>query len=327
MIKIDLITGFLGSGKTTFMKRYANYLIGQGMKIGILENDYGAVNIDMMLLQDLEGKHCTLEMVSGGCDADCHKRRFKTKLIAMGMSGYDRVLVEPSGIFDMDEFFDTLYEEPLSAWYEIGNVIAIVNADLEEELSNQSEFLLASQIANAGKVILSRTQDVTGDVIAKTIRHMNRALERFGCKRRFHEVTFDTRQKIMIENDVVGKPWLEFTKEDFSMISQCGYCQESYRKEYKEKGGYMSLYFMNGAFTPNRIEKIANQLFTDFVCGDIFRIKGFTQGENGWLEINATHNGVMIKPTDKGQAVIIVIGEHLNRSKIEDIFGMKANEL
>lgn len=55
-----------------------------------------------------------------GCDKDCHRRRFKTKLIAMGMCGYDRVLIEPSGIFDMDEFFDALHEEPLDRWYQIG---------------------------------------------------------------------------------------------------------------------------------------------------------------------------------------------------------------
>lgn len=72
----------------------------QGENIGILENDYGAVNVDMMLLQDLMGDNCELEMVArGSCDKDCHRRRFKTKLIAMGMCGYDRVLVEPSGIF------------------------------------------------------------------------------------------------------------------------------------------------------------------------------------------------------------------------------------
>ena len=46
MIKIDLITGFLGSGKTTFIKKYATYLLQQGMNIGILENDFGAVNVD-----------------------------------------------------------------------------------------------------------------------------------------------------------------------------------------------------------------------------------------------------------------------------------------
>ena len=126
MVKIDLITGFLGAGKTTFIRNYAEYLMGKGENIGILENDFGAVNVDMMLLQDLEGEHCELEMVSGGCDKDCHRRRFKTKLIAMGMCGYDRVLVEPSGVFDVDEFFDALREEPLDRWYRVENVIAIV---------------------------------------------------------------------------------------------------------------------------------------------------------------------------------------------------------
>ncbi len=77
-----------------------------------------------------------MEMVAGGCDADCHKRRFKTKLIAMGMCGYDRILVEPSGIFDMDEFFDVLHEDPLERWYTIGNVITIVDVSQPLPLRN-----------------------------------------------------------------------------------------------------------------------------------------------------------------------------------------------
>ena len=56
MVKVDLITGFLGAGKTTFIKKYARYLMDQGMNIGILENDLGAINVDMMLLHDLEGE-------------------------------------------------------------------------------------------------------------------------------------------------------------------------------------------------------------------------------------------------------------------------------
>ena len=125
MIPVDLITGFLGSGKTTFIRQYASYWMRCGLRIGILENDYGAVNVDMMLLGDLEGDSCGLEMVAGACDADCHSRRFKTKLIALGMSGYDRVLIEPSGVFDVDEFFDVLHESPLDRWYEPGSVITV----------------------------------------------------------------------------------------------------------------------------------------------------------------------------------------------------------
>lgn len=96
MIKVDLITGFLGAGKTTFLHYYVNYLKRQNLSVCILENDYGAINVDMMLLRDLEDDKCSIEMVSGSGDACCHQRRFKTKLIAMGMQKYDRVIIEPS---------------------------------------------------------------------------------------------------------------------------------------------------------------------------------------------------------------------------------------
>ena len=52
----------------------------------------------------------------------------RTKLISMAMRGFERVIVEPSGIFDVDEFFDVLRDEPLDRWYQLGNVIAIVDA-------------------------------------------------------------------------------------------------------------------------------------------------------------------------------------------------------
>ena len=133
MVQVDLITGFLGAGKTTFLRRYVRYLVAQGHNVCILENDFGAVNVDAMLVQDLLGPNCDLETISGGCDCDTHQRRMRTKLIAMAMRGFDRVVVEPSGIFDVDEFFDVLRDDPLDRWYRIGNVIAIVDAMLPEE--------------------------------------------------------------------------------------------------------------------------------------------------------------------------------------------------
>ena len=182
MVKVDLITGFLGSGKTTFIKKYATYLINQGYKVGIIENDFGAVNVDMMLLQDLQSDNCELEMVAGACDKDCHQRRFKTKLISMGMRQFDRILVEPSGIFDVDEFFDILHEEPLTNWYEIGNVFAIVDSSLEKNLSKEASYLLASQVVSAGKVLLSKVDSTSQERINETIQQINLALTSFHGK-------------------------------------------------------------------------------------------------------------------------------------------------
>ena len=310
MVKVDLITGFLGSGKTTFIKKYASWLMKQGKNIGILENDFGAVNVDMMLLHDLEGENCELEMVSGGCDADCHRRRFKTKLIAMGMCGYDRVLIEPSGIFDVDEFFDALYEEPLDKWYQIGNVITILDARLEENLQPQAEYLLASEASDAGCVIFSKSQEASSEEIQGTIAHLNRALEKVKCKRRF------------TEEQILCKDWELLTDEDFQKISSSGYVMEDFEKQcFDEKEEFKSLYFMNLEISRKKLESAAHKILEDPECGKVFRIKGFVKvQENGadkWLELNATRKEFSLKTISVGQEVVIVIGEEMKEEKIK----------
>ena len=89
------------------------------------------------------------------------------------------------GIFDVDEFFDILHDEPLDKWYRMGNVIAIVDAKQEQQLSPQSAYLLASETANAGMVVLSRSQLATPAEMDSTVNYLNHALEQNGCARRF----------------------------------------------------------------------------------------------------------------------------------------------
>lgn len=245
MVTIDLITGFLGSGKTTFLKKYAEYLMDQGLHIGILENDFGAINVDMLMLHELRGDQCELEMIAGGCDAESHRRRFRTKLISMRMCGYDRVLVEPSGIYDVDEFFDVLREEPLDQWYEIGNVIAILDARLEKNLSQQADYLLASEAANAGKVILSHADAATREQCEDTVAHLNRALEQIRCDRRIDP-----------KKDILQKNLTDLTKEDLEEVSQCGYRLESYRKmDLENEQSFDSLFFMEEKIKTEALER------------------------------------------------------------------------
>ena len=277
MVKIDLITGFLGSGKTTFIKKYVKYLVSQGEKICILENDYGAINVDMMLLQEVAGENVNLEMLVCGGDIDCHKRRYKTKLISMGMLGYTRVIIEPSGIYDVDEFFDVLYEEPLDRWYEIGNVITIVDSKIDDDLSKESNYLLASQAANAGVIMLSRTQEVDDSRVDKTIAHVNKALLDIHCNR-------------TIDSIAVRKNWDELTDDDYNQIRNSGYVHADYEKLPIDRDeGYKSLFYMNMKLTKNDIEERIQKIFADDECGGVFRIKGFMEiSVNNWIELNAT---------------------------------------
>ena len=275
MVKVDLITGFLGSGKTTFIRKYAQYLMDAGNNIGILENDYGAVNVDMMLLQDLMGDNCELEMISGGCDKDCHRRRFKTKLIAMGMCGYDRVIVEPSGIFDVDEFFDILHEEPLNRWYQIGNVIAIVDSRLENDLSDEADFILASEVADAGCIVMSKSQEASPEEIQGTIDHVNRALEKVHCRRRFGGLGKENTEQDMDKmGNVIHKNWDEMSKETLPGLRPVDMrCQLIGNRSSKRMRRLLLCNYMNVKMTEKELREAAEKILSDPECGHVFRMK------------------------------------------------------
>lgn len=306
MITIDLITGFLGAGKTTFIKKYAAWFLSQGKRVGILENDYGAVNVDVMLLEELEKMGCGLETVAGACDRDCHQRRFKTKLIALAMSGYDRVLIEPSGVFDTDEFFDALHEEPLDRWYRIGSVITVVDAGAEDDFSEEAEYIFGSECAGAGVILLSRTQMVSEEQTERTVQHIERSVQALGCRRK-------------LTNCIFRKNWDDLTEEDMRKISGSGWFAADFVKKYRGSG-YGSLYFMNTGITSDRACRIARRLFSSGDVGHVFRVKGFIPENGTWYELNDTKNTHSLQPIANGQEIIIVIGENLDKNKITALF-------
>ena len=315
MIKVDLITGFLGAGKTTFLRRYARYLMAQGLKIGILVYDHGAVNVDLPLLQELRGERCELETLAGGCDADCHRRRFRTKLIAMAMSGYDRVLIEPSGVFDMDEFYDTLNEAPLDRWYEPGSVIAIVDATRGDEGSEEADFFLASQAAGAGCVVLSKTQLATQEQRERTISHLQAALAAIHAS------------PVPVSR-ILAKSWEELDEEDFQRLTRCGAYPSDYVKSILDQsGGFQSLSFLNLPLPREALEEKITQLFQDRQYGQVFRVKGFFREGEHWYQINATAQDRLIDPVPETRGALIVIGTDLNETAIHLLLTGKEPEL
>lgn len=310
MTKIDLITGILGSGKSTLIHHYAEHLIRQGKRIAILENDFGAVNVDMVMFQDLKGENCQLEMIAGGGDPCCHKRRFKTQLISLGMQHFDRVILEPSGIFDMDEFFDTLYESPLDRWFEIGSILTVLDAETPEILSAQMEYLLASEAACCGKLVLSKWQELKCEtpeqITERLLNHLNRALTGIQCKRQF------------CTKDVWARDWNALTEADYEMLQAAGYCNYSYVKQFRTETIQSEVhYFMHLAIPETEIQPLIHQIMSDPSCGKIYRIKGALPIKDGWLKINATVEKTEISPIPDGQAVLIVIGDNVQKEKID----------
>ena len=188
-------------------------------------------------------------------------------------------------------------------------MIAVVDANLEEHLSEEAEYILASEVANAGQIILSHADEVTAEQADAAVTHLNCALEQIKCPRR-------------VDKEVLRKSTLNLNEEDFDRLISCGYQMESYRKlDMEEKKGFESVYFMKVKMTEEQLKTTVGKLMNDRECGEVFRVKGFLQKEDGsWIQLNATHNGITMNPIEKGQEVIIVIGEGLKEQAIKKYF-------
>ena len=232
----------------------------------------------------------------------------RTKLISMAMRGFDRVVVEPSGIFDVDEFFDVLRDEPLDRWYTLGNVFAVVDALLPEKLSPQAEYILASEAASAGRILLSRSQLATQAQRESAIDHLKRALAACKCSR------------TLTEKDFLIKDWADLEDADLAALDACGYQHADCEKLcFDAHDAFGSAYFLELGLPRQQLEARIPSLFTDAACGRVLRAKGFVQDAAGWVELNATADGLTAAPIPAGQEVLIVIGEGLDKERIEAV--------
>lgn len=150
--KIDLVTGFLGAGKTSFIQSYADWLRRQGTSFAVVENDFGAVGVDAAALREECGD---VFEVSGGCIC-CSLTPNFTELLLRLCGHYERIIVEPSGVFDAAVFYSIMDTLRRKTEVELGFCAVIVDPHGLAELDTASLAVLQSQLAGAGSIIWSK---------------------------------------------------------------------------------------------------------------------------------------------------------------------------
>ena len=151
MLKIDIVSGFLGAGKTTFIKRILKTNINNE-KIVLIENEFGDVNIDSDFMSD---SNIEVSELSSGCIC-CSLVGDFSKNLSEIIEKYnpDRIIVEPSGVGKLSDVIKAVYEAQLGDY--LNTYVCIVDAiKAKVYVKNFKEFF-ADQIANAKTVLLSR---------------------------------------------------------------------------------------------------------------------------------------------------------------------------
>ena len=173
MAKIDIISGFLGAGKTTLIQKLLKEAL-KGEKVVLIENEFGEIGIDGGFLKDA-GIEVT-EMNSG-CICCSLVGDFGSALKEV-VTQYnpDRIIIEPSGVGKLSDVIKAVQGVAEDVELDLNSFVTVADAKkCKMYMKNYGEFY-NNQIEYAGTVILSRTQNVSADKLdacLKMIREKN----------------------------------------------------------------------------------------------------------------------------------------------------------
>ena len=157
MTKIDIISGFLGAGKTTFIKQLLKEAIS-GEKVVLIENEFGQIGIDGGFLKDAG---IEIREMNSGCIC-CSLVGDFGKSLSEVLTKYkpDRIIIEPSGVGKLSDVMKAVIDVSADMDVALNSAVTIVDAaKCKMYMKNFGEFF-NNQIENAGTVVLSRT-DIT----------------------------------------------------------------------------------------------------------------------------------------------------------------------
>ena len=154
MTKIDIISGFLGAGKTTFIKQLLKEAIS-GEKVVLIENEFGQIGIDGGFLKDAG---IEIREMNSGCICCSLVGDFGRSLEEV-LTKYqpDRVIIEPSGVGKLSDVMNAVKNVASEIEVMLNSAVTVVDVNkCRMYMKNFGEFF-NNQIENAGTIVLSRT--------------------------------------------------------------------------------------------------------------------------------------------------------------------------
>ena len=271
--KLYLLTGFLGSGKTTFLTNILKNLSGN--KVAVIMNEFGKVGIDGTIIKR-EGMEL-VEINRGSIFCSCLQLTFVSALIDMADKNMEYVFVESSGLADPSNIGDFLEAVKVAKGdvYDYSGAICIVDGVNFLEQVEDIE-TVERQLKFCHLVIISKVDLIDGEKLNKVIEKVR-----------------EINHKAEIVQSINGKIDYNFLEKNLVAEDWVGTEDTTNTPENKPKTLILTY---DGELTKNKLTQ-----FIDTIKDDSYRIKGFFQLEDGWNQVDVVGKRVDYKKTNKAQ--------------------------
>lgn len=291
--KLYLLTGFLGSGKTTFLTSVLNDL--QGNKVAVIMNEFGKVGIDGTIIKsdDME----LVEINRGSIFCSCLQLSFVSALVEMADREMDYVFVESSGLADpsnIGEFLDAVTVAKGDVYDYSGAICLVDGLNFLDQVKDIET--VERQLKYAHLVLISKVDLIDEEKLERV-------------KSRVREIN----EKVIIVESVNGEIDFDFLEKDLVADGWLGSEETTNTPENKPKT--LTLTY------DKNLSKDKLTQFLDMIKKDSYRIKGFFKLDDGWNQVDVVGNRIDYKPTDKqSEESELVIISRIGNQLIRPIF-------
>lgn len=322
MAKIDIISGFLGAGKTTFIKKFLQDVI-TGERVVLIENEFGEIGIDGGFLKD---SGIEIREMNSGCIC-CSLVGDFGKSLSEVLTKYqpDRVVIEPSGVGKLSDVIKAVRDVAAELDVTLSSAVTIVDASkCKMYMRNFGEFF-NNQIEYAGVIVMSRTDVVSAEIVQKGIElirehNPDAMIITTPCS----QLSGDQLLELIEKRDTMEK---ELLKEVEQHHHKCGEgCGCGHDHDHHHAEDVFTSWGMENVSSCRReaIDAILDELANGDEYGEVLRAKGMLplEGSDEWIHFDLVPDEYEIrtgKPDYTGK--VCVIGANLKEGALKKAFG------
>lgn len=340
MTKVDIISGFLGAGKTTLIKKLINEVY-QGEQIVLIENEFGEIGIDGTFMNNA-GIEVT--EINSGCICCSLVGDFEASLKEVLETYHpDRIIIEPSGVGKLSDVIKAV-SDVNSDELILDNYIAVIDAKKCRLYTKNFGEFFNNQIEYASLVILSRSQDITEFQLEECLNIIKEHNDKASIiTTPWDQLTKETLLNAFSNSDTLREELLE----ELDICPECGHhheyhhnCNHEHHHDHDHNCGcdhhdcqhehhhHADEIFTSWGkqtakkYTKEQLENILKTLSNDNSYGNILRAKGYVDSpDNDWWYFDLVPGEYEIR-TGKLDYTgrICVIGEKLESDKLESLF-------
>ena len=294
-MKILLVSGFLGAGKTTFIKELAKNI---NLEFVVLENEYADIGVDKDFLDE---KNLNVWEMSEGCICCSMKGDFKSSIKRIYSEiNPEYLVVEPTGVGMLSSIIENIREINNNDIETLSPITLIDITSFSEYLETFNNFF-TDNLKNTGKVILTKLENSNYfeiENIKNEILKINNNLEIITDDyRNFQKEWFANLLNKSIDNKIIDKNFSLKTHINLRTFSK-----ENVNLKTMDELGLLLNRLVNGDF------------------GKIYRAKGIVKIDGYWGKFNLVYKNFEMEPiSDAKTTKIVIIGNNLDIENLKDI--------